>query len=432
MAATGSAIGLGNLWKFPYLAGRNGGALFLLLYLFFLILLGVPILMSEMALGRSTRKNAIDAYAAISPKWRFAGMLGVLCAFLILSYYSVVGGWVMKYISAFLTGGVGEDTAGYFDSFVSRPAEPILWHFAFMVVCLVIVTGGISKGIERVSKLLLPALLLFIVILAVYGLTLDGAMEGVRFFLVPDFSAVHSVGDLGEIVLHAVGQVFFSLSLGMGTIITYGSYLGGDARLQKSAVAIPMLDTLVAVLAGFATLPAVFAFGFAPQGGPGLIFQTLPAVFQDMRFGVFFGLLFFLLVFFAAVTSGISLLEVVASYLIDHFHWKRFYAALLPAALMFVLGTFASLSFGPLAGLRFGSMNLFDFLSHVSDRLLLPLGGFFLCIFVGYIWGTDRAYDELSNHGALRFRMRRAYAAVLKYVAPAVILIIFVASFFGI
>ena len=431
MAAAGSAVGLGNLWKFPYMAANNGGAVFVLVYVLFLLLLGIPILLSEMSVGRSTRLNALDACRKIGRRWGFVGGIGIAGSFVILSYYSVVGGWVLKYLFAYLSGADIAEPAAYFDGFVSSSAEPIIWHLVFMGITSVIVFFGIRGGIERASKLLLPALLVFIIILAAVSVSLDGAEAGVRYFIVPDFSHLDSPGEIGRLLLSAMGQVFFSLSLGMGTLITYGSYLDKHANLQKNAVAIPVIDSVVAILAGFAILPAVFAFGLEPGSGAGLVFKTLPAVFGHLPAGRILAVIFFLLVFFAALTSSISLLEVITSFVMERFSLSRIKAALIPAVLMAVLGAAASLSFGALGGFTIGGHNLFDILTFLSDKLLMPIGGFFMCILVGYVWGIPAASKEITSKGLYKFPLMKLFSAVIRYVAPALIVVIFISSLFS-
>jgi len=424
MAAAGSAIGLGNLWKFPYIAGTNGGAVFLIMYIIFLVLLGIPILLSELAIGRFAGLNAIDSCKKIHPKWGFAGAFGVVGAFGVLSSYCVVGGWVIRYIINSATdSGMNAD---YFDSFSSRGFEPILWTFVFMAATCFIVTGGVSKGIERVSSILLPILIVFLIGIMVYSLTLPGAMEGVRFFLVPDFSSIDGFGGFMRIALNAMGQVFFSLSLGMGTLITYGSYLSKDDHLVSSTVTIVVMDTLIALVSGFAILPAVFSFGFGPTEGFGLIFKTLPAVFAKMQGGTFIAAIFFTLVLFAALTSSISLLEVIVAWVCSKTRLGRTAAAVLVSLLVFIAGCFASLSVGAVPDIRLGEMSLFELFTFVSDKIIMPLGGFFICILTGYVWGIPRAAEEISQGG--RFRLRGLFAAAVKYIAPVLIAVIFVMS----
>lgn len=428
LAATGSAVGLGNLWKFPYIAGQSGGAVFLIAYLIFIFGLGAPIMLGEMAIGRKTRLNPIGAYHKLDKRFTFIGIIGVVCAFVILSYYSVIGGWVLKYIFTYISGQQIQDSTAFFETFIQAPTEPILWHILFMTITCLIVIGGISNGIERTSKIMLPALFVFIIVIVLRSVTLPNAMEGIRYFVVPNFSDIDSFSKLSNILLSAMGQVFFSLSLGMGAIITYGSYLKKDANLQSSAIIIPALDSMVALLAGFAILPAVFSFGFEPTAGPGLLFETLPMVFENMPFGIVFAILFFVLVFFAAITSSVSLLEVVTSFCIDNLHMKRKTASILVALAMTLIGTFAALSFGVLSDVQLFGYNFFNLLSFLSDKILMPIGGLFMCIFVGHVWGIDNASEEITNQGTKAFRWKGIFSVVLKYIAPAIIAIIFITS----
>lgn len=429
MAAAGSAIGLGNLWKFPYIAGTNGGAVFLILYIVFLILLGIPILLSELAIGRFAGLNAIDSCRKINRKWGFAGAFGIVGAFGVLSSYCVVGGWVIRYIINSVTdSGMSAD---YFDKFSSRGFEPILWTFVFIALTCFIVTGGVSKGIERISTILMPILIVFLIGIMVYSLTLPGASEGVKFFLVPDFASIGGFKGFMRIALNAMGQVFFSLSLGMGTLITYGSYLPKDSALASSTVIIVVMDTLIALVSGFAILPAVFSFGLEPTEGFGLIFKTLPSVFARMKGGTFIAALFFTLVLFAAVTSSISLLEVIVAWVCSKTKLNRTAAAVLVSLCVLAAGCFASLSVGAVPSLTVGDMSLFEFFSFLSDKIIMPLGGFFICILTGYIWGIPKASEEISNGGSLKFRMRGLFNAAVRYIAPALIAVIFITSLIG-
>lgn len=429
LAAAGSAVGLGNLWKFPYIAGESGGGVFMVFYLVFILILGVPFIMSETAIGRKTQLSTIGAYRSINPKWTFAGIIGVVCAFFILSYYSVVGGWILKYITVFFTSGHTAAAApGYFASFTANPVEPVVWHLVFMAFCTVVVLFGVEKGIEKGSKIMLPALFVLIVIVAVRSLTLGGnAMEGVKFLFIPDFSQLDSPSKVANVAVQAMGQVFFSLSIGMGISITYGSYLKKDSNLVKNSFIIGGLDTLVALLAGLAIMPAVFAFGFEPAAGPSLIFETLPAVFDSMPLGNLFAVIFFILVFFAAATSAIALLEVVSSFFIDSLGWKRSVATISTASVMALIGVFASLSFGPLKDATLFGMGFFDFLSYLTDKILMPLGALAMCLFVGYSWKPKSAAEELAI-GRGGFRAVGLYSALMRFVAPALVIIIFVAG----
>lgn len=431
MAAAGSAIGLGNLWKFPYVAGTNGGAVFLLLYIIFLLLLGIPILLSELAIGRSGGMNAIDSCKKITPKWGFAGAFGIAGAFGVMSSYCVVGGWVIRYIiNSFADGGANMN-AEYFSEFSSRGFEPILWTFVFMAATCFIVAGGVTKGIERVSSVLLPILIVFLFGIMIYSLTLPGALKGVKFFIVPKFSEIGSFSGFIRIALNAMGQVFFSLSLGMGTLITYGSYLPKDSKLVSSTVTIIAMDTAIALAAGFAILPAVFSFGLEPDGGFGLIFQTLPVVFSRMKGGAFVAAAFFVLVLFAALTSSISLLEVIVAWVCAKTKLTRTWAAVIVSFLIFAVGCCASLSVGAIPGLSVGEMSLFELFSFLSDKIIMPLGGFFICLLTGWVWGIPKAEEEISNKGTIGFRARKLYSVTVRYIAPMLIAVIFITSIFG-
>lgn len=429
MAAAGSAVGLGNLWKFPYVVGMNGGGIFLFIYIVLLILLGAPILMAEMSIGRSTRLNAIGACQKLNKNWGFVGLAGILSAFVILCYYGVIGGWVMKYLFTYIfTPGIDKPDE-YFKSFSTSAAEPIVWQLLFCAVSIIIVIRGISNGIEKISKIFLPLLAAFIIVIAINSVSLPNAFEGVKFFLIPDTSKIDGFKDIFSIVLNAMGQVFFSLSLGMGTLITYGSYLNRDSSIQKNAFYIPLFDLIIAVLACFAILPAVFACGLEPSGGSGLIFQTLPYVFGSMKLGRICAIIFFSLVFFAAITSSISLVEVIASYFIDSRNWSRPKACIIPGIIFSVIGIAASLSFGLLDNVKIMGESIFDFLTILSDKILMPIGGFFMCILTGYIWGMPEMFREMSSNGKYKIYFKNTISFLIKILAPAMILIIFITSF---
>lgn len=420
LASAGSAVGLGNLWKFPYLAGKNGGGAFVIVYLSLIILLGFTLILGEMAVGRRGKSDAYGSYKNIKKNWGFAGILAIITCFIILSYYSVIGGWVIKYIGDFLMGGVKGDIGAHFGGFISATASPIIYALGFLVLTAVIVLKGIAGGIEKASKIMMPALLVFMVILAVRSLTLPGAMAGVEFFLKPDFSQI-----TGKVILAALGQVFFSLSLGMGAMITYGSYLPEDSKMVRNAFIIPGLDTIVALLAGLVIMPAVFSFGMEPSAGPSLIFVTIPKIFESMAGGTFFGIIFFVLVFFAALTSAISLLEVTVAFVVDQFKLDRKITVWAMTALLFAFAIPNSLSFGIYESSKaFFGMNFFDFMCYLSDNLFLPLGGLLLCLFIGYVWGEKDALHEVTNGNEMKFTLGKAWIFTIKYIAPIVIGII--------
>ncbi len=430
MAAAGSAVGLGNLWKFPYVVGINSGGIFILAYIILLILLGTPILMSEMSIGRNTRLNAIDACNKLKTGWGFVGGLGVLGAFTILCYYSVIGGWVLKYLFKYIVSPSIDNPSEYFKNFSESIVEPVIWHIIFAIICITIVIKGISGGIEKISKIFLPLLAIFIIVISINVLRLPNALNGLKFFLIPNLSDINSVSDIFSILLHAMGQVFFSLSLGMGTLITYGSYLGRNSNIQKNSLYIPLFDLIIALLACTAILPAVFAFDLEPTAGSGLLFNTLPYVFDHMKYGKYLAIIFFLLVFFAAVTSAISLIEVISSYFIDNKKWSRKKACTISGIGFILIGIIASLSLGTLNNITIFGHTLFDSLIILSDKIIMPIGGFFICILVGYIWKTKNMYDEMSSGGLFKIYFKKTLTFLIKFFAPAMIIIIFITSIF--
>ena len=425
MATVGSAVGLGNLWRFPYIAGEGGGGAFLLVYLIIVVILGCTVTMAELTLGRHTQLNPMGAYRSLKKKWAWVGGMAILTAFLIMFYYSVVGGWVLKYFVAFLTGQFSDSSLAnsdvLFANFTASAVEPIVYTAIFLLATLAIVYFGVSRGIEKASKILMPTLFVFLIILAIRSMTLPGAGEGIRYFLLPDFSRMD-----GQTILAAMGQVFYSLSLGMGIMITFGSYLDKKSDIVSSSVFIPMADTIVAILAGLAILPAVFVFGFQPDAGPGLMFVTLPAVFGQMPLGRIFAVIFFLLVIFAALTSTMSLLEVSVTYLIDEKKFSRRKAAILATLTIFIFTIPASLSMGPWADVHFlPGMNFFSSIDYLTSNIMLPMGGLLLCIFIGWVWGVDNALKEITNDGTINFKLASVWSFLIKYVAPLFILLIF-------
>lgn len=420
MATAGSAIGLGNLWKFPYLAGQNGGGAFVIVYILIVIFVGFTIMLGEITLGRATGLNALGAYRKLNKKFAWVGGAGILAAFTILGYYNAVGGWVTKYIIQFLTGGVSGDSAAFFGEFISSPIEPVLWALLFALATAFIVWKGISGGIEKYSKVLMPALFVLLIVVVIRSVTLPGAKAGLEYYMKPDFSKLKPAA-----IVAALGQVFFSLSLGMGCMITYGSYLSKDENIEKDAFIVPLMDTAAALLAGFAILPAVFAFGFEPGVGPSLMFITLPSVFAEMPLGAVFGLLFFILVLFAAITSSISLLEVCAAYLIDEFKWSRTKATWILTCVIFILTILSSLAMGPMANVLIFGKNFFDLLDFIASNILLPVGGLMMCIFIGYFWGIDNAVAEITQNGKFAFRLKGFWSVLVKFIAPIALGIVF-------
>lgn len=427
LAASGSAVGLGNLWKFPYSVGSNGGGAFVVLYLLFLTIIGFPLMLAAISLGRKAQLSAVGAYRSINPKWAFVGKLGVVCGFFILAFYSTVGGWVIFYFIEAIKGSIvttnSEVLEKLFKTMISSPFHSIFYQFLFMILTLLIVLKGISAGIEKASKIMMPALFFIIILIAIRSVTLEGSLKGIEFFLIPDFSKISF-----QVVMNALGQMFFSLSIGMGVMVTYGSYLKKDDSLLQTSFSIPLIDTFVAMIAGFATLPAVFAYGFNPQEGPALMFITLPNVFAHMKFGYFFCLLFFTLVLFAALTSSISMLEVCVSYFVDEKSSSRKKSSLFLSLGIFILGIPASLSMGILKNFHIiGSLTVFDFYDKLTSNLFLTIGGLLLSIFVGYVWGADKAIEEMKlNHP--NFAFYGLWKFLIKTICPISILIILVVS----
>lgn len=429
MAAVGSAVGLGNLWGFPYKMGKGGGFAFLMIYLLFAATVGFVGLVSELAIGRRAQSDAIDSYAKIDKKSTFIGVMAAVVPFIILHFYSVLGGWVLKYTFAYLMeivqlpslGFAGQDGTTFFTSFISQPLEPVFWFILFLVLTAAVVALGVEKGIEKFSKIMMPMLFVMLLLIVGRSVTLPGAWAGIEFILKPDFSVFSSMESTVEVASIALSQVFFSLSLGMGIIITYGSYMGKEQNIERSAMIIPLLDTLVAVLAGFAIMPAVFAFGLNPSAGPGLMFITLKEVFSSMPFGHFFGLIFFILVFFAAISSSISLLEVVCAYFIDTKKMKRKHATSLATVLILVGGIPVAMSFGTLSWVKlFMGMDIMDSLDFISEYLMMPLGALLTCVFIGFKWKPKLIIDEVEK-GGQRFRLARYYSVLVKTLTPALI-----------
>ena len=426
-AAAGSAIGLGNIWRFPYMVGRYGGAAFVLVYLAIIIFIGVPVMNSELLIGRKSERNAVGAFKVLAPgtPWFIVGAMGILAGFIILSYYSVVAGWAVAFIfksGAYMA--TGADYANIFVGHITSSAAPIIWHAIFMFICIGIVAAGIEKGIEKYSKILMPLLVLIMLVLIIRSVTLPGAGEGLSFYLKPDFGKLSAEG-----ILAALGQAFFTLSLGMGCMIVYGSYLKKDQDIPANSYWIAGADTGIALLAGLAIFPAVFAFGLDPGEGAGLTFITLPAVFAAMGpMGHFFGILFFFLLTIAALTSAISLLEVVSAYFIDEAKWNRKKAVWIMGIIIFLLGIPSSLGQGVWSGVKIiGGRDILDSLDFLANNTLLPLGGFLLCIFIGWFWGTTKATEE-ANIGAKSIKLGTTYSFLIKYVIPVAIFIVFLKS----
>lgn len=430
LAAAGSSIGLGNLWKFPYLTGQNGGGVFVLVYLIIVATIGFTCMLGETAIGKYTKLNPLGAYRKLSKKFAFVGALGIIVPFLIVTYYNIIGGWVLKYIADFIMGKLGVmvgDPAGYFGAFVSSAFSPIFWTLVFVLINFIIIQAGVSEGIEKMSKILMPALFVLLIIVVIRSVTLPGAAAGLEFYLKPDFSKLTMAT-----VSAALGQVFFSLSLGMGAMVAYGSYLPDATNIEKTSTIIPIMDSGAALLAGFAIFPACAAFSVDVGAGPSLIFQTLPTVFNSMPGGVIWAIVFFFLVLFAAITSATSLIECPVSWLIDSKGMKRRTATILVCIVAFLCAIPESLSLGELSGLTFptfnGAMGIFDFVGYIAENVLMPAAGFFMCIVIGYVWGIDNFEKAVTNNGQFPFRTKAFVTIMIKYVAPIAIFIIWLQS----
>ena len=426
LAAAGSAVGLGNIWRFPYLAAKYGGGIFLLVYLVLAVTFGFTLMCGEIALGRKTGKSAIGAFAELNKKYSFIGVIAALIPALILPYYSVIGGWVTKYLSVFVSGGIHDAAAdGYFEGFITKPVEPIGWFLIFIGLTALIVLFGVEKGVEKVSKFMMPVLVVLTLFIAIYAMFIPGALEGVKYYITPDFSKFSATT-----VLAAMGQLFYSMSLAMGIMITYGSYMKKDVSLEKSVRQIEIFDTGIAFFAGLMIIPAVFAFSGGDETalgkGPGLMFITLPKVFDSMKGGAFIGALFFLLVLFAALTSSISLMETVVSIIRDKFGWNR--KATCIAILLFcvVLGIPSSLGFGLWSNISLAGMSILDMFDFLSNSILMPIVAFLTCIFIGYVIKPKCLIEEIELTG--EFKSKTLFTIVIKYVAPICIVLILVSS----
>ena len=401
LAASGSAVGIGNIWKYPHMAGQNGGAAFTVVYLVCILVVGLSIVIAEFVIGRRTQLSPVGAFETLAPKtnWRWVGFLGVGSAFVILSFYGVVGGWILKYIVISLTGGFKDlagnpDAAGnVFNNFITGTWSPIFFQVIFMTVCIWVIINGVKGGIEKWSKIMMPLIIVLLAMLAIRGMTLPGGMEGITFLFKPRFEDLTA----SSVVL-ALGHSFFTLSLGMGTMITYGSYLGRKQNLLNSALWVIALDTAIAMLAGVAIFTTVFALGANPAEGPGLIFVVLPSVFPQLDAGTLWGTLFFFLLFMAALTSAISILEVVTAYFIDQKGWTRKKATIRFGLVITIVGAFCSFSMGGGINItEFLGMSFFDFMDYLSSKYMLPIGGMLTAIFVLKKWGVDHFIEELKT-----------------------------------
>lgn len=425
-AVGGSVVGLGNIWRFPYIVGENGGAAFLFIYILISFAIAIPIMLSEFSIGRLTKRNSKRSFQKLAPgtQWYWVGYMGLITAFVILSFYCVIAGWSLEFLKESIlnefAGKSSAEISASFNGFVASGWRPVVWTVVFVVCSLYIVISGIEKGIERYNKILMPMLGVLMVGLVINSLTLDGAREGVRFLLNPDFSKIN-----GHVVLQALGQSFFSLSLGMGCMITYGSYIKKNENMMKVAAMVSISDVSIALLSGLAIFPAVFSFGISPTSGPELVFLTLPNVFQQMIGGYYVSIIFFFLLFLAAITSSISLIEVITAYVSEEMRMPRKKAVFITAAAIAITSVVTALSQMPSSPIRIMGYNLFDFFDNASSNVLMPLGGVLIVIFTGWVLLPSKFKQELTNNGTVGLKIYPIIRFLIKFVAPIVITILF-------
>ena len=426
LAATGSAVGLGNIWKFPYITGENGGGAFVLVYLLCVLAIGIPIMIAEIMMGRRGRQCPINTMADLAEeagadkRWHYLGWMGVAAGFLILSYYSVIAGWALSYVVKAFVGSFSGGDAGeikkLFDDFIASPGQLLFWHTVFMVATMSIVARGVSGGLEKAVRFLMPALFAILIMLVGYAMTTGFYEQGLEFMFDPDFSKID-----GDAVLTAMGHAFFTLSLGMGAIMVYGSYLPKHVSITQTALYIAGADTLVALLAGIAIFPIVFANGLEPGSGPGLIFQTLPIAFGNMTAGWLFGLMFFVLLVFAALSSSISLIEPAVAWLVENKNMSRLKASVWAGVATWLLGVAVALSFNVWSGVKLFDKSVFDLLDYLTANLMLPIGGFCIALFSGWVMLQKHSQDELEISGWLY----DLWQYLVKFIAPAAVFIVF-------
>ena len=429
VALAGSAVGLGNLWRFPYLVGNNGGAIFIIFYLFFVFLICLPLMFSEFVIGRRSQANVFGAFKKLSPNkspfWSKIGIISVFCSLTILSFYSVVGGWTIDYLIRSLCFQLTPESnfnTMFLESSQST-LRPLLYTFIFLFFTALIVITGVKKGIEKYSKILMPILFIMVIFIAIRSLTLPSANKGIEFLFNPDFSKLTT-----STILEALGQAFFSLSIGCGTIITYASYVKANENIIKVSTYTALADIIFAMLAGLAIMPAVFAFGASPTEGPGLVFVIIPQIFAQVPLGALLAIVFFFILLFAALTSSISLLEVVVAFILEEFHIKRKSAVSIAFSLTLILAILCSLSLGILKGWPFEGFTFFDFLDKLSANILLPLGGLLFMLFVGWKMKKDDYFDELTNKHLLPINkfLLIVIHSIVKYIVPIIIVVIMI------
>lgn len=424
----GSAVGLGNIWRFPYEAGVHGGGAFMLVYIFFVLVIGIPVATAEFIIGRHTHSNVYGAFKKLhdSPFWKVSGVIGIVASLMILSFYSVVAGWTFEYILRSLQNFNGAETQEalhtQFNQFTSS-WESVVWTLAFLLVNYLIIRRGVQNGIEKMSNILMPVLFVILLAFCVNSLFMPGASQGLEFLFKPDFSSITP-----QVLMGAMGQAFFSLSLGLGGLITYSSYFSSKTRLLGSAASMAGLDTLVAIFAGIIIFPAVFTFGESPAEGPKLVFEVLPSIFLDMKFGQVWSVLFFVLLFLASLTSTISMSEISIAYFTEERHMSRRNATLLNTAIAMLFGTLSALSFGPLRHMTVCGRGVFDLLDYLSSTILLPLGGMIISIFVGWVIKRSVIYEQLDVVSPAKARLVKVVIFCLRYVAPTCILLVFLSG----
>lgn len=427
LAAAGSAVGLGNIWRFPYLAAKYGGGTFLLVYLILAVTFGFSLMIAEIAIGRKTGLSAIGAFKALDKRFGAVGYLAAIIPIIIFPYYSVIGGWVIKYLVTFCSGGgMAAANDNYFGTFAAGTAEPLIYFFIFIAFTALVVWFGVEKGIEKVSKVMMPILVVLTIFIAIYALTIDGAKDGLIYYIKPRLSDFTF-----KTVIAAMGQLFYSMSLAMGIMITYGSYMKKENNLESSVRQIEIFDTAIAFLAGLTIIPAVFAFSGGDKAalgkGPSLMFVTLPKVFDSMPFGSVIGTVFFILVLFAALTSAISLMETIVSIFSDKLGWSRHKATLIVFICAVAIGVLPCLGFGVLDFIHIGAMTILDIMDFVSNSILMPICALFTCILIGFVVKPKAVIDEATRNGE-KFKSRNLFVVVIKWVSPICLVLILISS----
>ncbi len=428
LVAAGGSVGLGNIWKFPYVLGESGGAAFLIVYIGCILLLGLPIMLAEMAVGREAKGNVVAAYRHFSPKWKGLGFIHVLIALFIMGFYFVVSGWTAQYFFSSVTGDLSqlstvEEYTALFDGFKSSAWRPLIFTWIFIATNFFIIDKGINKGIESVSKLLMPVLFIILIVLSINSLMMPDSMKGVSFLFKPDFSKITT-----DVFYKAMGQAFFSLSVGLGAIITYASYFGNTTKLMRTAVSVTFLDTLVAVIAGVMIFPAVFSVGIEPTAGPSLVFITLPAVLNSLPLSALWSSVFFMLLIIAALTSTLSLFEVVTLYVIEEWKISRRTATIITSVIVCLLATASSLSLGAVPNLSLLGKSLFDGLDFLTSNIMLPLSGMGISIFAGWVVEKKILKKQMTDFGATKLTVFNIIIALLRYVCPILLAVVFLDS----